>query len=332
MSDTPQTALVTGGSGFIGSHVAEELCARGYHVRCFFRRSSSLQWIQHLPVDIFYGDLDDPDSLLPAVENADVVFHVAGVVKTVRPSEFYTHNTEGTEHLVRAALAAAPRLKRFTFVSSQAAAGPAERLDKPCQPDDPCHPVSDYGTSKVLAEQCLKQAGDRIPFTIIRPPGVYGPRDSETLLFLKAVQRGFAVIPGFRARYINLIFTKDLARAIVDASEAPRAAGNTYFLTDGVNYSYQELYRHIGAALGVPYRTIHLPIAAAWLPAVFAELVALIRHTPSQLTRQKLREASRRFWVCSAETARRDFGFSCRFDFPAGLNETVAWYRSQGWL
>lgn len=325
-------ALVTGGSGFIGSHITEELCARGYQVRCFFRRSSSHQWINHLPVEIVYGTLDDTDSLLPAVEDADYIFHAAGIVKALHQKDFYTDNFEGTEHLARAALKCLPRLKRLVFVSSQAAAGPAESLEYPRQPEDACKPLSDYGRSKVLAEECLIYLKDRVPVTIIRPPGVYGPRDTETLLFLKMVRSGLAVILGLRTRYINLIYTKDLARGIVDAAESAAAENNTYFLTDGVDYTYQALFRHIGNALGKRCLALPLPSFTGYLPALLSELTSHMRKRPSQLTRQKIREAQQRFWVCSSENAEKDFGFTCQYDIQAGLAETIAWYRKQGWL
>jgi nucleoside-diphosphate-sugar epimerase len=324
--------LVTGGSGFIGSHITEELCARGYHVRCFFRRSSSHQWINHLPVEIVYGTLDDTDSLLPAVKDADYIFHAAGVVKALHKKDFYINNFEGTEHLARVALKCIPRLKRLVFVSSQAAAGPAESIEYPRQPRDACKPFSDYGRSKVLAEECLTSLKDRLPVTIIRPPGVYGPRDTETLLFLKMVRSGLAVIPGLRTRYINLIYTKDLARGIVDAAESAAAENNIYFLTDGIQYTYQILFRQIGTAIGKRYLTVPLPSFMGYLPAMLSEIVAQLRKQPSQLTCQKMREAQQRFWICSSKSAEKDFGFTCRFNIQAGLAETVAWYRKQGWF
>ena len=326
------TALVTGGSGFIGSHVVEELCARGYRVRCFFRPDSSPRWIQHLPVDIMHGTLDDADALVSAVENTDYIFHVAGAVKTVRYRDYYIHNAEGTEHLVQAALHHAARIKRLVFISSQAAAGPADSLEHPKQPLDPCCPISDYGKSKLLAEQNILRVKSKLPITIIRPPCVYGPRDTETLLFFKMIQTGLAVIPGIRTRYTNWIYVKDLARGIVDTAESASAENKIYFLSDGVQYTYPILFRHVGKALGKKYLAIPLPSFTGYLPAVCAELVTRLQKKPSQVTHQKVREGAQRFWVCSCESAAKDFDFSCSYDFPAGLAETTAWYRNQGWL
>jgi nucleoside-diphosphate-sugar epimerase len=279
-----------------------------------------------------HGTLDDSDALFSALENVDYIFHVAGAVKAVRKRDYYIHNAEGTEHLVQAVLHHAAGIKRLVFISSQAAAGPADSLERPKEPIDPCCPISDYGKSKLLAEQSVLRAKNRLSISIVRPPGVFGPRDTETLLLFKMIQTGFAIIPGIRTRYLNVIYVKDLARGIVDTAESATAENNIYFLSDGMQYTYPILFRHIGAALGKKYLAVPLPNFAGYLPAACAELVTRLRNKPSQLTRQKVREGAQRFWLCSCESAAKDFNFSCHYDFPAGLAETVAWYRGQGWL
>ncbi|MRR08798.1 NAD-dependent epimerase/dehydratase family protein, partial [bacterium] len=193
-----ETTLVTGAAGFIGSHLVEDLLRRGHRVRCLVRKTSDLRWLAGPDIDLRYGSLDDLESLQAASRDVDYLYHLAGAVKARDPREFRRHNTEGALNLARAALAAAPRLKRFLFASSQAAAGPAACLDRPVCEVDGCRPVSDYGKSKLLAERRLMELSPQLPLTIVRPSSVYGPRDTEIFMYFQWIYRRLALLPGFR--------------------------------------------------------------------------------------------------------------------------------------
>ncbi|MCU0606447.1 MAG: NAD-dependent epimerase/dehydratase family protein [Candidatus Edwardsbacteria bacterium] len=329
---SPTTTLVTGATGFIGSHLAEALLRRGHRVRCLVRRTSDLRWLSGPEMELRYGSLDDVASLQDASRDADYVYHLAGAVKARDPGEFYRHNTEGALNVARAVLEAAPGLKRFLFASSQAAAGPAECLDRPVCEIDRCRPVSDYGKSKLTAEQQLRELSGKLPLTVIRPPSVYGPRDTEVFMYFQWIDRGVALLPGFRTRYAHLIHVKDLVAGMIAAAESPDAAGKTYFLAEDRAYSWQEISALIARALGRRPLRVHLPLFLAHFSAILAEAGAYVAKKPSTFTRQKVQEMSQSYWTVSAEAARRDFGFRCEYDLARGIAETAKWYKGTEWL
>lgn len=325
-------SLVTGANGFIGSHLAEELLARGYAVRCLVRKTSDLRWLEGLNVRILRGSYDDEDSLAKAVSGVDHIYHIAGAVKAGRPAEFYRANTEATGRLAEVAMQSAPGLKRFVFSSSQAAVGPSPCLDRPKCELDECLPVSDYGRSKLLAERELAKLSGKLPLTVIRPPSVYGPRDTEIFMYFRWINRGLALLPGFRTRYAHLIYVKDLVRGMVSAAESEKTVGKTYFLAEERAYSWREISDMIAGNLGKRPLKLRVPIPFARFSAVLSEAGAFIARQPTQFTRQKVSEMSKRYWTVSAEAARRDFGFACEYSLERGVAETARWYRKNGWL
>src|SRR5574340_25657 len=201
-------ALVTGATGFVGSHLAERLVGEGWQVRCMVRRTSSLRWLPP-GVETVYGELASGEGVGEAVHGADAVFHVAGVTKARRAAEFYEGNVRATANL----LEAAGDVPRFVHVSSLAAAGPGADLSE----DNPPRPVSDYGRSKLEAEKLARGRA-----VIIRPPVVFGPRDTDVLQIFRAVNRGRMVRIGRRDSFFSFIYVKDLAEALAARSEERR--------------------------------------------------------------------------------------------------------------
>ncbi len=324
-------ALVTGATGFIGSHLAENLLEKGYRVRALVRTTSDLKWLKGLELDLAYGSFDDQASLADAVKDVDCIFHIAAA-KSGSRRKLFQDNVAATESLARAAIGSAPGLKRLVFLSSQAAAGPAECMGAPKCESDQCRPISDYGRSKLEAELQMNKLGDKLPLTIIRPPTVYGPRDSDVYLYFKWINRGLALLPGFKKRYIHLIYVKDLTQGMIAAAESEASAGRTYFLSDPEDYSWQEISSAIARSLGKKPLALHLPLELARFSAVLAEAGAWAVRKESIFNRQKVREMSQSFWTCSPERAKHDFGFTCRYALDKGMEETSRWYRGNGWL
>lgn len=325
-------ALVTGANGFIGSHLVEELLNQGCYIRCLVRKTSDLRWLEGLDVQIIRGSYDDEESLAAAALGVDNIYHIAGAVKARKPADFYRANTEATARLAQAAVKVNPGLKRFVFSSSQAAVGPSPCLDKPKCELDECRPVSDYGRSKLLAERELLKLSDRLPITIIRPPSVYGPRDTEIFMYFQWISRGLALLPGIRKRYAHLIYVKDLARGMVQASGSEETIGKTYFLAEDKSYSWQEISDLIAVRLGKKPLKVPVPLSFARFSAILSEAGAFVARRPTQFTRQKVSEMAQRFWTVSSEAAKHDFGFACEFDLARGMAETAGWYRENGWL
>jgi nucleoside-diphosphate-sugar epimerase len=330
MSD--HLSLVTGANGFIGSHLVETLLASGQRVRCLVRKTSDTKWLSGLDTELINGSLDDASSLQRAARDCDFIYHLAGAVKAGDPGDFYRHNTDGALTIARVAMTASPGLKRFVFSSSQAAAGPADRLEQPVCEADPCRPISDYGRSKLLAEQRLLELTDSLPITIIRPPSVYGPRDTEVFLYFQWIKRNIALLPGLRTRYAHLIYVKDLVAGMIQAAGSEHAVGKTYFLAGDRAYSWQEVSGSIAQCLGKSPVHVHLPLFLARFSAILSEAGAFVAKKPTQFNRQKVREMSQRYWTVSSDAAKRDFGFRCEYDLARGMAETAQWYRDNKWL
>lgn len=323
--------LVTGATGFIGSHLTETLVKAGYNVTCLVRETSNLRWIKHLAVKLTYGSLEDKESLRQAVSGKDLVFHSAALINAVKRSDFWRVNTEGTTNLLSACKEAAPSLRRFVFVSSQAAAGPSRKA-QPVNEEDVCQPVSCYGLSKLEAEQIVKAHSKYFPYTIIRPSAVFGPRDPELLGYFKIFARGWTLQIGFRDRQFSVIFVDDLVRAIVAAAENPRAAGQTYLIAYPEPYSWSLVGEKLQAALNRRARKLIVPVAMLYFLGSLGTLWAKIRQRPAVLNFDKAKEMAQPNWLCSTEKATKELGLQPSTPLNEALKTTFQWYKSQGWL
>src|SRR3954469_6491662 len=236
----PMKIFLTGGSGFLGSYVAEQLAEQGHTVRALVRPRSERKILDRLPrVEFARGAIEDRASLDAAMDGVDAVIHVAGLVKARRPEEFFQVNTEGTKNLLAAAEARAPGLKRFVYVSSLAAVGPSSD-GQPVHDDAPPRPVTQYGRSKLAAEQAVLLAKDRLPVTVIRPPLIYGPRDRETLAFFTSVKNGVLPVLGDGRNTLSVIYGEDCASALVRAALSDGPSGRAYFVDDGSVYVWRD--------------------------------------------------------------------------------------------
>jgi len=323
--------LVTGGTGFIGSHLVEELIARGFEVRCLVRKSSDLQWLEHMPVDLAYGDLEHMESLIPAVTDVDVVFHLAGRTKVKVKENYHDANALGTENLIRAILKADLKLKRFVYVSSQAVAGPS-RGQKPLNESDEPNPLTPYGKSKLAGESMVFKYANRIPVTVIRPPTVYGPRDTDVYEIFKIIRYGFRAVLGWKKRYLSMVYVTDLVQGLILASESRQAIGQVFYMVSDDCVSYHELSDSIAEALDKRALRIHVPVSLFAVWVMINEAIAFFSGKPLILNRHKVREARNRFWICDATKAKQMLNYHPKFPLIRGVRETVNWYREQKWL
>jgi nucleoside-diphosphate-sugar epimerase len=323
--------LLTGGSGFLGSFVAEQLAADGHVVRALVRPRSDRRVLEKLAgIEFALGAIEDPASLGPAVDGADAVVHVAGIVKARRPSEFFEVNTQGTKNLLDAA--AGRGVGRFVYVSSLAAVGPS--LDGTPVPDDvEPRPVTHYGRSKLEAERAVLAAKDRIHVTVVRPPLIYGPRDRETLAFFTSVRNGVLPMTGDGTNTLSVVYVADCAAAIVRALTVQGASGRTYFVDDGSVYVWREALAHIESALGRrAFVRFGMPMGVVKVAAAATQLWGKVTNTAQMLTLDKVNELTQPHWVCSGAGARRDLGWEPRVNWAQGVQEAVKWYRAEGWL
>jgi nucleoside-diphosphate-sugar epimerase len=323
--------LVTGASGFVGSHLVDALVARGDAVTALVRPSSSRRWLDRHPVRIVAGSLDDPAFLESAVRGQDAVFHIAGVITALTPAGYFRVNVGGTRRVVEACKRAAPGLRRLLYVSSLAATGPA--VDGPAVDETtPCRPVSPYGASKLGGERVVMAAARDLPVTAVRPPVVVGPRDHALLPFFRVVKRGIRFALGGR-KHLSLVYVSDLVAGILRAADAPRAAGQVYFLSGRGWHDYDALASAMAGAVGVR-RTIRVrvPMAALRVAAMAMETLAPLAGITPMLTGYKVREIGQARWTCTAAKAERELGFEPRVGLAEAMARTAAWCREEGLL
>jgi nucleoside-diphosphate-sugar epimerase len=317
------TLLVTGGTGFVGGHLLETLAARGETARCLVRRKTLARPLPPGMTPVL-ADLSTGEGLDAALRGVDTVIHLAGVTKALRASDYDAGNARATDTLARAV---AGRPIRFVHVSSLAAVGPGPMVSEDAEP----RPVSLYGRSKLEGERTARAL---LPdAVIVRPPVVYGPRDTDVFQVLKSVAKGVSLEISGGGQWFSAIYVKDLADGLILASRHPRAAGRTYFMAAPQPVSWRELGREAARIMGRRRPlVVRVPYAAAYAVGSCAEAWSHWRGTPGIVTRDKIREARCPAWTCDVHRAAAEIGFHARTSLQAGLRETLAWYKESGWL
>lgn len=329
-----EVAVVTGATGFVGSHLVEALCARGMPARAIVRASSDTHWIP-AGVDRATASLDDTVSLGRAMRGASIVFHLAAVTSAARISEYERTNVEGTRRVLEAVAAHAPTA-RVVLCSSLAAVGPA-RGGSLLMEDDRPRPVSPYGYSKLAGERVAEAFASEhgLEIAIVRPAAVYGPRDRDILAAFRLASRGIALRVAPAEQRLAMIHVRDLARALVLAAERACVHGGrtrSYHLSDGQAPTLAEVNTAIAAAVGRRVFTVPLPRAAAYGVAAIGSALSRVRQSKPLLTRGRIDELAADSWACDISRARGELGFEPSIALEEGLKETRAWYRAQGWL
>ena len=323
---------VTGGTGFIGSHLVDHLLEKGHEVRVLVRRTSNLRWLEGKNVQLVEGDIRDASTLEDFIRDADYVYHIAGVVKARDRAGYFDGNVKSTENMLEAARRVAPNIRRFLYVSSQTAAGPSPSLERPIREDDPPHPITTYGESKIAAENAVRAAGSDIPWTIVRPPAMFGPRDTEIYIYFQTISRGLNSMIGFDDKRLSLLHCDDLVRGMILAAESENSLGETYFISSEEYYSWPQVGRMTAEIMGKRYFTMRLPHGLVYMVAGASQFVAGLQRKPATLNIEKARDITQRYWTCDVSKAKRDLGYSQDVSLEEGIRNTVEWYREHGWL
>ena len=315
--------LLTGGTGFLGSHVAECLVQSGHDVRATVRVTSDTRWLDPLPVETVVADLEDPASLGVALEGVDAVAHVGGVTIASDRETYDRVNALGTASL--AAAAGAVGVERFVYTSSLAARGP----------DGAEGPVSVYGCSKRAGEERLAEliAAGQAPkdVVVLRPGGIYGPRDPDMLGLFKMAARGLLVLPAVEGR-LQPVHVEDVARAVVLALEIETGVAEPLPVASAGVHSWSDVGAALEAAIGRPVRTLRVPPALFLAAGAAGELVGKLMGRAPSFDRRRARDLTKRSFTPDIEPTRRALGWTPDLDLDEGMAETVAWYREHGWL
>jgi len=323
-------ALVTGASGFVGSHIVDELICRGARVRCLLRATSSRRWLEGKQVEFADGDVCRREGLDAAVSGVDWIVHAAGLTHAPSAAEFHRVNVRGTESILAAALAAVPAPKRFVYISSQAAAGPS-RDGAPVTEEHPPRPVSTYGSTKLAGETLVMGAADRLPVVALRPPTVYGPRETSLLKYFRAVKHHIRPSVG-GARPFSVVYAEDHARAVWAALTEERAMGKIYFVGGPDVTTYQEMGSAIARAMGTWAVSVPIPMPLLQAGALLGEVAGFLTRRAPFFSREKFREIAAGDWVVSSRRIRVELGWTPATPLEEGVRATAAWYREAGWV
>jgi len=323
--------LLTGGTGFIGRNLAVKLSRMGHHVLCLVRDKSRSGWMSDHPgLEPVQGDLEHKDSIAVHVGEVDLVFHLAGLTKARNRDEFIRVNGEGTGILVDAVLQGAKAIKKILYVSSLAVAGPHTSKD-PARENGKVSPITDYGESKLVGEQLLLEKCRDIPWTIVRPPVVYGPYDRDVFVYFKMADSGLILIAANRAQELSLIHVDDAVDGIIEAGFAEKSDGEVFYLSDGRVHTLEDVVGTLSRIAG-GCKIIRLPHFVGKIAGLSGDCITRLSGKPQLINSQKLKEARQDGWVCSIEKIRDLLGFTPKIEAEVGLESTHLWYKNAGWL
>ncbi|HET6512186.1 MAG TPA: NAD-dependent epimerase/dehydratase family protein [Candidatus Kapabacteria bacterium] len=323
--------LITGATGFVGSHVADRLIDMGHTVRALTRSTSSTKWLADKPIQTVQGNMLDIESLREAVEGTDAVIHIAGVTAAKDKKGFYEGNQLSTRNLLEAVKRYNPGIKHFIHASSQTAVGPS--LDgTPVTETTPPHPITTYGMSKRAAEEECERMREHFPITILRLAAVYGPRDTAILTIFQTFKQGLKPLIGFRDKYVNLVHIDDVVQSFELSLAREEAKNQTYLIGAEQHYTWKQVSNIACEIMQRRAITVRLPHALVYTVAGFSELFNMIKKKPSVLNWEKGKDIVQANWTCSVEKAMREMGYKQNVALDEGIRKTTEWFKQHSWL
>ena len=329
--------LITGASGFIGSFIVEEALRQGMETWAAVRSSSSRAYLNDQRINFIELDLSDEQRLTEQLKDHqfDYVVHAAGVTKCINKDDFRRVNTEGTRHLVAALRALRMPIERFVFLSSLSVMG-AKREQQPyteIREDDTPQPNTAYGKSKLEAEETLKaRSEEQFPYVILRPTGVYGPREKDYFIMAKSIKGHSDFAVGYKPQDITFVYVKDVVQAVFLALDHGKT-GSTYFLSDGKVYRSATFSNLIRRELGNPWWIrITAPIWILRIVTAVGDIIGRLSGKAIALNNDKYHILRQRNWRCDIQPAIDELGYQPQYDLERGVRETIAWYKKEGWI
>ena len=328
--------LITGASGFIGSFIVEEALKQGFETWAAIRKSSSKEYLQDERIHFIELNLSSKAQLIEQLRphQFDYVVHAAGVTKCLNKADFRRINTEGTKNLVDALLDLQMPLKRFVFLSSLSVFGAIkEQLPyDEIREDDTPKPNTEYGRSKLEAERYINSLGSRLPYIILRPTGVYGPREKDYFMMAKSIKQHIDFAVGYQRQDITFVYVTDVVQAVFLALEKGET-GRKYFLSDGQVYQSTTFSDLIHEELGRPWwLRITAPVWVLRVVTFFGEYIGHMTGKVTALNNDKYNILRQRNWRCDIEPARRELGFEPKVQLKEGVKTTIQWYKDHKWL
>jgi nucleoside-diphosphate-sugar epimerase len=324
-------AFVTGGTGFIGSHLIDRLLSKGYHVRALVRNPKKLGFLKDLPIDVIEGDLFTSDALEKGIAGADYIYHVAGLVAAKSKEEFFRGNRDATRNMIEMTARVNPTVKKFVHISSQTAVGPGKGMTPVNESTEP-HPLTTYGKSKLASETEVLKFKDVLPITILRVAAVYGPRDTATFDYFKSASMGLELLIGFHDTYVSLVHSTDLVTGIILAGEKEIANGQIYFLGSEQYYTWNEIGYVTKSVLNKKLLRVRVPKPLVFVVAGISGLVSRFKEKPSVLNYEKAYDLIQDNWCCDISKAKNELGYRQEVTLTEGIKETITWYLDNKWI
>ena len=315
--------LITGASGFIGSFLVDEAIKKGWQTWAGIRKSSNKEYLTNPEIQFIDLNFSNPEQLSKQItENAenngkwDYIIHNAGVTKCLNPDDFEKVNYSFTKNFVEALQKTGNIPEKFILMSSLSA-----------YPE----PNTAYGKSKQKAEQFLQKQNE-FPHIILRPTGVYGPREKDYFLMIKSIKAGFDLTAGFEPQKLTFIYVKDLVKTAFSALESS-LSGKTYFVADGNVHTDKEYTEIVKKVLGKKFVIrIKVPLFILKIISIIAEDFSKLTKKPSTLNRDKFKIMKQRNWTCDIQPLTKDLGFKADYDLEQGMQECIEWYKENNWI
>ncbi len=329
-----ERVLITGASGFVGSHLIPQALQQGLEVFAAVRPSSKIAHLKRFPVEFITPDLTDPSKLSTQLQDYqfDYIIHGAGLTKAKTQKEYDYVNATLTRNLAEAAMSAGIPLKKFVFISSLAALGPlGATAVSAIAPNTTPNPVTGYGRSKLLAERYLSDIKE-LPLITLRPTAVYGPREQDIYIIIRTIAKGIEPYIGNTEQKLSFIYVKDLADVAVQSLYLYEKRHVSYNVSDGRIYSRYALADIVKQYLSRKTFKFHIPTGLVWTLALLLETIYRFNRKTPALNREKLNELNAANWSCSIQDLEKDFGFVPQYDLKRGLTETLEWYRQNKWI
>ncbi len=326
------TILITGASGFIGSFIVEEALRRGFETWAGVRRTSSRRYLSDERIHFVELDMSSEEVLVEQLRGHcfDYVVHAAGVTKCKKSEEFYRVNCEGTKHLATALLRLEMPIKKFVFLSSLSVFGAVRESFTEIQSTDTPSPNTHYGRSKLMAEEALSNVAEQLKLVVLRPTGVYGPREKDYFLVVKSIARGMDFgISG--EKRLTFVYVSDLVNAVFLALERGEV-GQKYFVSDGEQYDADEFSHLVEKALGVKHvMHIKLPLPILRMVCGVCDFCGRLSGKVTALNNDKFQILAQRNWLCDISTTTA-LGYHPHVMLAEGVRETINWYKKEGWV
>jgi dihydroflavonol-4-reductase len=289
-----------------------------------------LKWLAGLPVECVEGDLFNPASILKCLGGAEYIIHIAGTTKANRRQDYLAGNVETTKNVLLAA-SQLKNLKKLCFVSSLTAVGPSA-TGAPLKETANCHPITAYGKSKLEAEHlCISYAG-KMPIVIIRPPAVFGPRDTDILEVFKWVSLGIKPVLGTTAKTVSLVYAPDLAQGIIRATFHEKTVGEIYNIADATIFTFTSVMDILARCMDKRIVQIYLPKILVYSMAGVSQFLAFWSSKPAVLNIEKARDLLQTHWVCDTQKIHDQIGFQTSTPLDKAINTTLQWYKVRDWL